>query len=656
MCDDWIFIAASPKAQSSSSGPLPIPESSRPFQPRPDNAVLVWGGLPVPKPKSRPQSLSAAAPKEFNPFPAQPLQLPAPQRTVSQVSRTEGPVSLNPPRDRKQPKSGTVASHAAQMLRLKSPSLSPWLVQEWNKILRQLGQVSTVFEALQTSSHPQAHASRILDQFAPSTLLRYFSAWQGFQTTLQSLKLQLSELTESQLADALITQSLGKKSDCSAGCQITIKAIRWISTHAGVDQLHIAWNPMVESFLKSRIPKELKESIPFSLYTLAQLERRILMSSCPTLETVLIGAILACTWAGLRFADAQRCSFKSFCYDGKSLRGSCWRTKTSSRGQPWGITSSGFLSLGDFSWIEKWLTTLDQLWFTARSTDMDMPAPDFLFPQVGQDGIVLPWSPMSYADALFWIRKMTSLPWKSAPQPSQHWTAHSMKSTFLSWGAQMIADGQVTQEERLLQGHHRQSSNTSLRVYSRDDVHGQLAFQSKVIKFVRRGGRFATPQHRGAQHPITEPTVQIEFFRKASLDYEWKCFQFSGAPQPEPAPVDHASASQVVESSSDSSSGSSDSDSDSSQGEVKQIPSKKSKLSSMQDACEEVLIGASTSVQHAMLTSPHDWYPYFAGAHYQAACGAHLDPDRTKFFHAMDPSLNLCQRAACMKAWKAILA
>ena len=71
----------------------------------------------------------------------------------------------------------------------------------------------------------------------------------------------------------------------------------------------------------------------------------------------------------------------------------------------------------------------------------------------------------------------------------------------------MIAEGKVSQEERLLQGHHRQGTNSSLRIYSRDNVHGQIAFQSKVIEFVRRGGRFATPQHRGAQHPISEPAA-----------------------------------------------------------------------------------------------------------------------------------------------------
>ena len=119
------------------------------------------------------------------------------------------------------------------------------------------------------------------------------------------------------------------------------------------------------------------------------------MSSCPISELIIIGSILICTWASLRFADAQRCSFVSLCFDGKSLRGSCWRTQTSSRGQPWGLIATGFLSLGEFNWGERWLVTMDMLWHTARSTDMDMQIPDFLFPKMGPEGVALPWQPMT---------------------------------------------------------------------------------------------------------------------------------------------------------------------------------------------------------------------------------------------------------------------
>ena len=140
-------------------------------------------------------------------------------------------------------------------------------------------------------------------------------------------------------------------------------------------------------------------------------------------------------WGGLRFADAQRCNFKSFCFDGASFRATCWRTKTSSRGQPWGFVAHGLLSLGTYSWTEKWLTTLDELWHHAKTTDLDMQVPDFLFPVMRHDGIELPWSAMQYAEALKWIRHLARLPWKRTPQTSDHLSVHSMKSTLLSWGS-----------------------------------------------------------------------------------------------------------------------------------------------------------------------------------------------------------------------------
>ena len=117
---------------------------------------------------------------------------------------------------------------------------------------------------------------------------------------------------------------------------------------------------------------------------------------------------------------------------------------------------------------------------------------------------------MTYADALAWLRYATALPWKSSTQQSTQWTAHSMKSTLLACGAQLIAEGKVTPEERMLQGHHRQGTSKSLRIYSRDDVHGQLSFQQKVIDFVRRGGRFMTAQHRGAQHSSDSSSASSE--------------------------------------------------------------------------------------------------------------------------------------------------
>ena len=202
-----------------------------------------------------------------------------------------------------------------------------------------------------------------------------------------------------------------------------------------------------------------------------------------------------------------------------------------------------------------------------------------------------------------------------------------MKSTLLPWGSQMIANGQVSQEERLLQGHHRQSFSRSLRVYSRDDEH------------VRRGGRFMTPQHRGSQHPIQEPGVQMEFFRKASGTHSWRCFNFTSMPA-EPVEPDQPSDDQgVVDLADSSSSSSSESAGSSDSDEVEQPPKKRGRPPAELEVFDELLLAASTSVQHAMIASSHAWHPYFQGTHLKSACGARLDPDRTRFFLGSRPEL-----------------
>ena len=73
------------------------------------------------------------------------------------------------------------------------------------------------------------------------------------------------------------------------------------------------------------------------------------------------------------------------------------------------------------------------------------------------------------------------------------------------------------------------------------------------------------------------------------------------------------------------------------------------------DELDEVMVASVSYVQHAMIGTTKDWFPYFQGRHYQAACGTRLDPDRARFAQSADPSLHLCQRPACVKAWKAML-
>ena len=143
---------------------------------------------------------------------------------------------------------------------------------------------------------------------------------------------------------------------------------------------------------------------------------------------------------------------------------------------------------------------------------------------------IKPLIPMSYSQTLKWFRYFCTIPWRhsqSLPISAPHnYTVHSLKSTTLSWAAQLAQQGHVTEEQRHLQGHHRRGS---MRLYSRDDTAGQLALQATLLLQVRKGYRFVTPLHRGSQTPLVEPAVTLEGYRKEYPEFHWSFFNFNQA-------------------------------------------------------------------------------------------------------------------------------
>ena len=194
----------------------------------------------------------------------------------------------------------------------------------------------------------------------------------------------------------------------------------------------------------------------------------------------MLGSFLACLFVGLRFSDLQRISWRSIVFDYKTVRGTCWRTKTSSSGQPFGFHCHGFLSTAEHSWAFKWVEALDASGYMHQSTDLSMPCPDF-FPAMDSLGLEQPLQPMSYARALKLLRWCSRLPWKSVQQEfGGNITLHSLKTTMLSWGTQVADSAKISLEERQTQGHHRlHGESQSVILYGRDD------FQAKLVKGVR---------------------------------------------------------------------------------------------------------------------------------------------------------------------------
>ena len=58
-------------------------------------------------------------------------------------------------------------------------------------------------------------------------------------------------------------------------------------------------------------------------------------------DRILLCAILLMAWGSLRWSDLQRLDLQSITSDATSIRGWCWRTKSSVRGMPWGVLRCG---------------------------------------------------------------------------------------------------------------------------------------------------------------------------------------------------------------------------------------------------------------------------------------------------------------------------
>ena len=547
------------------------------------------------------------------------------------------------------PKLGSQADRAA-MLRSKQPSANPFIVQQFKSILSQLGDRSGLALALKDSKHPDIHLHRVLDEFAPSTVLKYTAGIRHFLKLCSEFKLQWHDLRPIELADLLLQSSLNKSSDeSSVGGKNLIKSMRWCAKVMSVLSLGVFRDPLVDSFLSAKRPSDQQETAPLPLWAVVQFERRLLQKSASPNEVLFLGSCLIAIWGGLRYADAQRLPLSSFVLDQNSIRGSCFRSKTSHKGQPFGCKTAGFLSHGTFNWTIKWLQTVDDIWHQSGITDIEA-----IFIQWNGDKLHV----LSYGETIQMLRHYLLTPWRSQKSPLSdfniNFALHSMKTTFLAWTAQR--SDIFTEEQRMVQGHHKSQKSSSLRRYSRDDVYPQLQLQASLTTLVQSGWRPALAQHRGAQSPMVEPEVLLERFRKDHEPLTWKRFQFSATPKDQSdqeISLSHETSEEMQADQSDSSSESDSSSSSSSSNRLVVSASKPSKEDS--ECSEEIFVGWTTHIQHAVRVdpSPKPGTPRFDGIAWRSMCGARLNP-LMKFSDQPKPDLAFCRKPACVKAWSSL--
>ena len=91
-----------------------------------------------------------------------------------------------------------------------------------------------------------------------------------------------------------------------------LKALRWLSRIAEWQDLGTALNaPVVSSYAHATISKDRRESYPIPLAVIVGFERAVCDPATSDTIALLLGAILLCTHASLRFGDAQRIAWHS---------------------------------------------------------------------------------------------------------------------------------------------------------------------------------------------------------------------------------------------------------------------------------------------------------------------------------------------------------
>ncbi|CAE7670404.1 unnamed protein product, partial [Symbiodinium sp. CCMP2456] len=157
------------------------------------------------------------------------------------------------------------------------------------------------------------------------------------------------------------------------------------------------------SSLVQPLSGEKRESLPLPLSFHAFLERKVLSAETPPDEAIWAGSFLACMGGSLRFSDAQHILWSSLCISHFTLRGICYRTKTTKRGAPFACLGFGAHSSSrefGMNWLSVWLLHLDRVWQDLRKRFGDQVVPDCFFFTARKSG----FSPASYAQTLLRLR------------------------------------------------------------------------------------------------------------------------------------------------------------------------------------------------------------------------------------------------------------
>ena len=361
----------------------------------------------------------------------------------------------------------------------------------WSKLRPILHDSSQVLQELEDSRHPQELERRLLTGVSENTLFRYLQGVAKFLSALGALGLGMHNiLSQVHIADALLVMH-------REGEHVTngLKAIRWAAKTL-VLHLPNLYDGIMRT-VSTMVITDRKEALPFTAWIIAKLELELLFERGPTGRRLFIGAVLICVWASLRFSDSQHIKWDEILASSWCLRSTCFRTKTSRRGVPFGAISWGIF--GDpgcirKTWLAKYLQLLGEEWVRLEAS-FGAFVPDCLFFTSNDEE----FCPLSYGQVLSSLRGL--LVYVGVPSgEASRFTLHSMKVTLLS----ILSQLGESESSRAAQGHHAHRESFSVKLYSRDDVWQALKCQEQVSFKLSSGWVPSTPQGRGGRTPVQQ--------------------------------------------------------------------------------------------------------------------------------------------------------
>ncbi|CAE7036567.1 unnamed protein product [Symbiodinium sp. CCMP2592] len=436
------------------------------------------------------------------------LSLATPRPVQPSTTALRAPSELHPPAFR-EPIAGLVTSKDNHQA-----------CDERNKVLfDQLcashGAYSEVLQQLSGSREGAVIKSRLLSKVSDTTAARYLRSVQLFFCAFEELGGNMESIDQGLFLDAFFALSRGSEPGPLSNSINVLKALRWYKKLLSLACLPDLYGTAF-SLLSNPSGQEKRESIPLPLSFVAFLERTLLSGTASLMDTIWAGSFLVAIGASLRFADAQHVRWSSLCVSHFTLRGICYRTKTTKGGCPFGLLSFGPFSSAEewgLTWLPRWLGALDKVWSDLRSRFGAQPEPDCMFFLLSDAG----FAPATYSQALQKLRHWLTLSGIEKHQASQY-TLHSLKTTFLSWMSQLS----IPLASRFLQGHHKTPGSAQL--YSRDDVWPALRTQLLLWRSIHSGFRPARPQHRGGQSPLAEPPFETAGFQWDAFIPDLTCF------------------------------------------------------------------------------------------------------------------------------------